>query len=366
MTLEITASQFHDGDTLHGPTLVVLDDGFVVCVEPFGGSTDHALVAPGLVDLQMNGFGSVDVSNCSHEDFLRLDRELLAGGTTSWLATIVTAPLDRLARSIERLDSWITRGDTGCLGIHVEGPFLGGAPGAHNPKWIIEYDIDWLTGLPETVRLVTLAPEQSGTPEVVSLLRSRGVTVSLGHTRAGHQDFDAAVRAGATMVTHLFNGMSGVHHRDDGVALSALTDVRVVAGMIADGVHVSPRAMALAYAAKTARGVCLVSDSIAWKSEWATKMNVVLRDGAPRLPDGTIAGSSATLASCVRNVVARSGVSREDAIASATSTPSDLVGFPQTGRVKPGQQSELICFDDDLHVVEVHRRLVSLRGSQTD
>jgi N-acetylglucosamine-6-phosphate deacetylase len=168
------------------------------------------------------------------------------------------------------------------------------------------------------------------------------------------------------MVTHLFNGMSGVHHRDDGVALSALTDVRVVAGMIADGVHVSPRAMALAYAAKTARGVCLVSDSIAWESEWATKMNVVLRDGAPRLPDGTIAGSSATLASCVRNVVARSGVSREDAIASATSTPSDLVGFPQTGRVKPGQQSELICFDDDLHVVEVHRRLVSLRGSQTD
>ena len=344
----------------------MIDDGVVVSVEPFDGMPQHGLVTPGLVDLQMNGFGSVDVSSCSHDDFLALDRQLLGLGTTSWLATVVTAPLDRLTQSLQRLDSWIEHGGTGCRGVHVEGPFLGGAPGAHNTKWIRDFDSDWLSGLPRSVRLMTVAPEREGTPGVVRTLASRGVVVSLGHTRAADADFGSAVDAGARMVTHLFNGMSGVHHRDDGVALSALTDGRVVAGLIADGCHVSPLAMRLAYLAKTARGVCLVSDSIAWASPWAAKMNVTLTDGAPRLPDGTLAGSSAALASCVRNVVTHAGVSVADAVVSATSVPSDLMGFPQTGRVSVGQPAELLCFDHDLHVREVHRRLVSLRGSQTD
>lgn len=366
MTIEISAARFHDGHTLRGATRLVIEDGVVVSVEPFDRTPQHALVAPGLVDLQMNGFGAVDVSSCSHDDFLALDRQLLGHGTTSWLATIVTAPLDRLSESLQRLDSWIERGDTGCRGVHVEGPFLGGAPGAHNPKWVVDYDTDWLSRLPRSVRLMTVAPEQPGTPEVVRMLAARGIVVSLGHSRAGHSDFDSAVGAGARMVTHLFNGMSGVHHRDDGVALSALTDERVVAGLIADGSHVSPLAIRLAFAAKSARGVCLVSDSIAWQSGWAKKMNVSLSGGAPRLPDGTLAGSAATLASCVRNVVAHAGVSVADAIVSATTTPSALMGFPQTGRVGVGAPAELVCFDDDLHVYEVHRRLVSLRGSQTD
>ncbi len=366
MLREVTASGFHDGDTLHGPTRLTVDEGVVVSIEPYEGTTRHALVAPGFVDLQMNGYESVDVSRCSHEEFLRLDRRLLENGTTSWLATLVTAPLDRLTRSIEQLAEWIARGDTGCLGVHVEGPFLGRAPGAHNPAWIIDLDDDWLSSVPSAVRLVTLAPEQKNAPQSVALMRARGVRVSLGHSRASHDEFDAAVSAGASMVTHLFNGMSGVHHRDDGVALSALTDNRVVAGLIADGVHVSPPAIRLAFLAKTSRGVCLVSDSIAWQSEWAATMNLVVSDGAPRMPDGTLAGSSATLGSCVRTVVSVCGVRPTDAIISATSTPADLMGFPQTGRVTTGGPAEFVCLDDDLHVVEVHRRLVSLRVSQTD
>jgi N-acetylglucosamine-6-phosphate deacetylase len=168
------------------------------------------------------------------------------------------------------------------------------------------------------------------------------------------------------MVTHLYNGMSGVHHRDDGVALAALTDDRVVAGLIADNVHVSPRAIRLAFAAKTARRICLVSDSIAWESAWARNAGVSIVGGAPRLPDGTLAGSSATLASCVRNVIALSGVDTCDALTSATSTPADLMGFPQTGRIRVGDRAEILCLDTDLHVAEAHRGLVSTRGSETD
>ena len=366
MTHRITAAQFHDGDSLHGPTCVTIANGIVVGIEEFHGNPDHAFICPGFVDVQMNGYESIDVAHCSRQDFEKLDRRLLEQGTTSWLATIVTAPLDRLSASIDALNGWISEGSTGCRGVHVEGPFLGNAPGAHNPKWIIDYDTDWLTQLPHGVRLVTLAPERAGTAGVVATLRSRGVTVSIGHSRAAHEEFEAAVAAGASMVTHLFNGMSGVHHRDDGVALSALTDNRVVAGMIADGVHVSALAMRLAFAAKSARGICLVSDSISWESEWAKKMGVTVRGGAPRLADGTLAGSCTTLASCVRNVISLSGVSPADAIVSATSTPSDLMGFPQTGRVRVGDDAEIVCLDENFHVVDVHRRLVSLRGSQTD
>ena len=366
MTTEITTARFHDGETLRGPSRVVIDDGIIVSADAYDGPTQHSLVAPGLFDLQMNGYDSVDVSNCSREEFIRLDRQLLAKGTTGWLATIVTAPLDRLSLSLQNLHDVISSTDTGCRGIHIEGPFLGGAPGAHNPRWIIDYEPEWLRGLPDSVRLVTLAPERPGTPAAVRTLREKGVAVSIGHSKATHVEFDAAVEAGAAMVTHLFNGMSGVHHRSDGVALSALTDERVVAGMIGDAVHVSPTAMKLAFAAKGARGVCLVSDSIAWGSRWAQKLGVEVRDGAPRLPDGTLAGSSATLADCLRNVVNLAGVTPADAVMSATFVPSVLVGFPQTSKVTVGGPAELVCFDDHFHVTEVHRRLVSLRGQQTD
>lgn len=366
MTFEITTSQFHDGNLLHDSTKLIIDDGVVVSIEPYSGPTRVSLVTPGLVDLQMNGYVDVDVSNCSHADFRRLDHELLARGTTSWLATIVTAPLSRLSRSVQNLHEWITLADTGCRGIHIEGPFLGGSPGAHNRDWIIDYNSEWLESLPTTVRLITIAPERPRTAETVHKLRDKGIVISLGHSRALDHEFDAAVSAGATMVTHLFNGMSGVHHRDDGVALSALTDARVAVGLIADGVHVSPRAMQLAFLAKSPLGVCLVSDSIAWDSEWARTSKVAISHGAPRLPDGTLAGSSASLVECVRNVCTLTDISMADAVISATSTPADVMGFPQTGRVTEGHTAELVCYDDDFHVVEVHRRLVSLRGSQTD
>ena len=366
MRHEITGDSLHDGDSLHGPSRVVIEDGLIVSIEPLEGPARHRMILPGLVDLQMNGYRHVDVAECSHDDFVALDAMLLAEGTTSWLATVVTAPLDRLSTTIARLHEWVSRGDTGCRGIHVEGPFLGLAPGAHNPRWIIDIDKQWLSALPSGVRLVTLAPEQDSAAAAVAQLVGQGVVVSLGHTRAADAEFDAAVSAGAAMVTHLFNGMSGVHHREAGVALSALVDPRVTVGMIADGVHVSPRAMGLAFAAKTPRGVCLVSDSIAWDSGWARSMKVQVKGGAPRLPDGTLAGSSSSLMQCVAMVARHGAASVEGAVTSATSTPADLIGFPQAGRIRVGSPAEMVCIDDDFHVTEVHRRLVSLRGSQTD
>ena len=156
--------------------------------------------------------------------------------------------------------------------------------------------------------------------------------------------------------------MSGVHHRDDGVALSALTNDAVVGGLIADLVHVSPDAVSLAFKAKGRDSIALVSDSVAWNSEWAKRRGVILRDGSPRLPDGTLAGSSTPLAECVRRTIVGCGVSVSDALRAATSTPARVLGYPQIGTVAIGHSASLVCFDESLHVSQTHRRLVFQRG----
>ncbi len=362
MAISYTTQHFFDGQVLHSSTEIIVHDGIVETIRPYTGTAEHFAISPGLIDVQMNGFGAVDVSVANGDDFTKLDAELLSHGTTSWLATVVTAPLDRLDASIRLIDSNISNFDTGCVGVHVEGPFLGAAPGAHNPSWIIPLDSEWCSRLPATVKLITVAPEQANVNNNIQQLVDRGICVSLGHTGATEEQWSEAVAAGSRMVTHLFNGMSGLHHRDGGVAMFALTDERIVCGLIADMVHVSPRAVSLAFATKGHKGICLVSDSIAWKAQWAQRRDIKVIHGAPRLPDGTLAGSSTPLSQCVQHVVKNCGVPLESALASATATPASMLGYPQMGRVLVGQRADLTVFDGELSVVEGRRGLVSSCG----
>ncbi len=354
---------FFDGEVLRRGATIRLENGRVAAVEDLVGEPDHHLVAPGLVDVQMNGFDDVDVATASPGDLARLDDMLLELGTTDWLGTIVTAPLGRMTRIVHGLDLAIRNATApGMIGVHLEGPFLGRAPGAHRIRDIVAADADWLGSLPATVRLVTLAPEQTGAISAIEQLRSAGVVTSLGHSRPDRGRYEAAVGAGATMVTHLFNGMSGVHHRDGGLALWALTDPRVTLGLIADGVHVSSDAVRLAFAVDGGRRVCLVSDSVAHRSTGAVSRGVGLVDGAPRLPDGTIAGSAAPLSMCVRHAVLGASVDLAVALRSATSVPARVLGRPDLGSVRPGDPVRLSVWDKDLRVVETVRGLQSARA----
>jgi N-acetylglucosamine-6-phosphate deacetylase len=357
---EITCTQFFDGNVLHGPRrLVVSDSGFVQSIDEHVGASEYPLVSPGFVDIQMNGFQNVHVSNASSEDLARLDQWLLERGTTSWLGTIVTAPLVKMSASLVSLhDSFQSDQVQGFAGIHVEGPFLGAAPGAHPVKHIIACDSEWLSQLEPSVRLVTVAPEQIDVIPAIRLLRERNITVSLGHSRPTKSQFENAVDAGATMVTHLFNGMSGVHHRDPGLAMWALNDERVSCGLIADGIHVHADAMALAFRAAGTR-ICLVSDSVSWETSSGPRLGVEIRNGAPRLVDDTLAGSCTPLGECVQRVVRECGVSLDSALASATSIPADLVGLSEIGRVRRGQMADLLALDTDLSVLKAWRRLPS-------
>ncbi|MEY4633306.1 MAG: hypothetical protein RLZ18_678 [Actinomycetota bacterium] len=360
---ELTCEHFFDGDVLHGCSRITLHEDVVVSIEPYAGDADYHLISPGLVDIQMNGFDKWDVSASGDSQLRDLDECLLQNGTTTWLGTIVTAPLERLTASIARLHSICTsRSVVGFAGIHVEGPFLGQSPGAHNPNWIVPIDAHWLSELPDSVRLVTLAAEQGEATSAISQLKKSNVVTSLGHSQPSRNQFDACITAGAELVTHLFNGMSGVHHRNDGLALMALTTDAVKAGLIADLVHCSPEAINLAFRAKGKDGIVLVSDSVAWKSEWAIHRGVAIVEGSPRLPDGTLAGSSTPLSKCVANVVWSAGVPLEQALRAATSTPADVMKLDSVGRISVGKPADIIAFDDALSVVHTWRRLPSERA----
>ncbi|CAN5834038.1 N-acetylglucosamine-6-phosphate deacetylase [soil metagenome] len=332
---------------------VVVDDGRIAEVRGTTGPLDHQTVVPGLVDLQVNGHDDVDVATAAGDEWDRLAVLLLAQGVTAWCPTLVTGPLASYAGPLDRIAAARSRSTptTGLrtgpeiLGAHLEGPFLGGRPGAHPIELIRAVDRAWLDGLPDHVALVTAAPECPGSEDLWAWATQRGVVASVGHSATGADGAGAAFDAGAAMVTHLFNAMSGLDHRSPGVAAAALLDDRVTAGLIADGVHVHPDLIRLAFRAKEPGGIALVTDAVAWRGRRQGRAELRHDGTAPRLPDGTLAGSSLTLDRAVANVVAW-GVSLVAAVRAASTTPADVLGRPDIGRIAPGARGDLAALDE--------------------
>jgi len=346
MVKRIAAATIVTPDGLHGPGAVVVEEGRIVGIE-----SEHRhdpiptrILAPGFIDLQVNGVGPIDVATASDGDWDQLDALLLAQGVTTWCPTLVSAPLDRFDAPLERITAAAARSDEHVrpviAGAHLEGPFLGGAPGAHPLKHLQPPDLDWLARLPDIVRVVTLAPEVTGALAATRLLCERDVLVSLGHSTATYEEAVAAIDAGARLVTHCFNGMGPLHHREPGLIGAALTDDRVAVSLITDLIHVHPAAVALVFRSKSARRVALVTDAVAWEGG----------GDAPRLADGTLMGSTLRADVAVRNAVQRCGVSLTDATRAAATTPASLLGLTDRGRIEPGARADLVALNPDLSV----------------
>ncbi|MDQ1467210.1 MAG: N-acetylgalactosamine-6-phosphate deacetylase, partial [Actinomycetota bacterium] len=334
-----------EGGTSATPAWIVIGDARIVATGSGpapGGATDlgDALLAPGYVDIQINGAGAVDFATASAEAIIATIDALIDGGCTACLPTICSAPLDRYAAMLERLAVVRAARPESVLGVHLEGPFLGGAPGAHPPEFVRDVDLDWLVALcdrfGDLVRLVTLAPEADPGLAAVAALRARGITVALGHSTVDLDGARAAADAGAGIVTHLFNGMGPLHHRAPGLAGAALDDRRLVPSVIADGVHVHPLMLRLALRARP--DAVLVTDAV------ATAPPLELRSGAAYLPDGTLAGSTLTMASAVRHVAAL-GISAAATVRCATGNPARAIGATQYGRIAAGCRADLVALD---------------------
>jgi N-acetylglucosamine-6-phosphate deacetylase len=332
------------------PGWVAIDDGVIVEVgsgpAPAGAlDAGPLLLAAGLIDLQVNGVDDIDLFAAHPGGWREAGRAQLEHGVTAYCPTFVTRPLDEYAPALERARAACADADNRALptiiGVHLEGPFLGGAPGAHPVELLRPADCKWLRGVleafPDLVTIVTLAPEADPALAATRLLHERGVTVALGHSTAGYEEARAAAGAGARLVTHLFNGMRPLHHREPGLVGAALDDERLIPTLIADLVHVHPAALRLAIGRKQTVG--LVTDRVA-------VAGVHVADDAVRSADGTLVGSTLSMDRAVRNVVDL-GVPVERAVEMAATIPAAALGLTDRGRLVPGARADLVALDPD-------------------
>jgi N-acetylglucosamine-6-phosphate deacetylase len=316
-------------------------------------------LAPGFVDAQVNGGFGVDVAAADAHGWRRLVTSLPSTGVTSFVPTIITAPIGELGARLRWLHHLRADADPAAgaspLGIHVEGPFLAeGRHGAHPVEHLRDPDPEAVQHLldegGEDLLYVTLAPERSGALAAVSRLVAAGVRVAVGHSDATAEQVAQAADRGATLVTHLYNAQRPLHHRDPGVVGAALADPRLTSGLIVDGHHVHDVAVRVAFAAAPGR-IMLVTDATAALGMPAGRYAVgdrtvlVSGDAPPALEDGTLAGSSLRLDAAVARAIG-AGIDPAAVLTAATRVPADALGCPDRGRVAPGAVADLVWLDD--------------------
>jgi N-acetylglucosamine-6-phosphate deacetylase len=371
MQQSYTGAAIFDGTGLHHGAALVVDGGRVVALGAASGpavALDGGILAPGLIDVQVNGGGGVAVDGATDVEALaHICAAHARLGATGLLPTLITDTPQAVAQVIAAGIAAARQGVPGFLGLHLEGPHLDPRrKGAHDAALIRPMTGADLEQLCEAARhlpalMVTVAPE-AVTPDQIARLSAAGVIVSLGHTDCTLLQAKAAIAAGARCATHLFNAMSQLGNREPGLVGAVLSGT-VAAGLIADGIHVAPEVMRIALAARP-EGVFLVSDAMCVAGTDLTEFTLggrrILRQaGRLTLEDGTLAGADLSLPQALRVMVQRVGVPAERALAMATSVPARLIGA-QAGRLAAGVPADFIHLDDDWQLRQVWRRGVPL------
>ncbi len=316
-----------------------------------------ALVAPGLIDLQINGSFGVDVN--AHPDTIRfLTARLPSTGVTAFLPTILSSPPEFYPRVLKSFQSAQNIHGAIPIGLHAEGPFLSPRRvGAHSQQVIENARVDALDTLLEhhVLKMVTLAPEIPGNLDYIKMLADKNVVVSLGHTNAGFEQFIQGIDCGAKLVTHLYSAMSPFQHRAPGAVGAALVDNRVAVTLIADGIHCHPAAIRLALKAKGVDRVILITDAISGAGMQPGTYElqgrkILVHDSLSTLADGTLAGSTLTLDQAVRNMIDLVGVSIPDALRMASEIPARILGLSTKGSLQVGYDADIVLFDKKMHV----------------
>lgn len=344
------------GDTWRGAVAGAPVDEIVDAVEAVGPG---ATITPGFIDIHGHGGGGAAYDDGA--DAIRAARELhRAHGTTRAVISLVTASVDDLARRVSAIAD-LTETDGTVLGSHLEGPFLDrGHHGAHDPELLIAPTADIVARLMDagrgTVRQVTIAPELPGALAAIERIVAAGAAAAVGHTDADAQTTRAAFDAGATILTHAFNAMPGLHHREPGPIGAATADPRVTLEVIADGVHLAPEVVRIAFAAAPGR-IALVTDAMAAAGSAdgdyvLGALAVRVENTVARLLDGTIAGSTLTQDAALRTAVA-AGVDLPAAVTALTTAPARAIGRPELGSLAVGSPADAVLLDADLVVRRV-------------
>ena len=336
-------------------------------------------VVPGFVDVHIHGAGGHDVMEGDGAALDRITSTVARFGTTSIVATTVTAPVDATCRSLEGIAQYIRAHESAAdnsrfgaeiLGIHLEGPFINPERrGVHPVDSIAAPSVEVLEQFRAAagglIRILTVAPEMPGALKLIAAALADGIVVALGHTDADYAQARAAIDAGARHAAHVYNAMRPFSHRDPGVISAVLTDANVTAEIIADGVHVAGPAIQVLLGTKGFDTVLLVSDgtSATGMRDGNYKLgnfDVVVRDGVVRNAEGKLAGSTLTLDRALRYVV-ELGVPLVEAIRMATILPARRLGLAgKKGIIAVGADADLVILTPDLHVAGVMTRGIGL------
>lgn len=350
-----TGAQIFDGTRLHDNKALIVEDGVVAGIESVKKgdfALEGGILAPAFVDLQVNGGGGI-MLDC-HADAGRIAAICATHILMGCVGVMPTLISDTPEATSKVIAAGIAAGQAnvpGFLGLHLEGPHLDPRRrGAHDPALLRPMTDADMTQLIEAAQLlpalmVTLSPTEVTCEQIAALARA-GIVVSLGHSDCTYDEASAAIAAGAGCVTHLFNAMSQMNSREPGL-VGAVLGNDIAAGVIADGIHVSPVSLRVALAARPS-GLFLVSDCMAVAGTPLTEMmlggrRILRRNGRLTLEDGTLAGADLRLDQALAKMVRRVGLPADQALAMATSTPAALIGMSgRLGHLVPGRRADMV------------------------
>ncbi|MFC4776751.1 N-acetylglucosamine-6-phosphate deacetylase [Paenibacillus sp. GCM10023252] len=362
--------------------VMVIKDGMIARISAEGAAVEPdtttidaegRLLLPGFVDVHVHGGGGYDMMKAA-EDKVSLDgmsRFHAAHGTTSFLATTLTSNDKVLKAALQAAAEQIEQGMTGAeaIGIHLEGPFLSPKRcGAQNPLHMQTPRLEAVTAYLEAakghIRLLTIAPELEHAGEAIPYLASEGVTVSIGHSDAGYRHVAEAVQRGASHVTHLFNGMSPLHHREPGVAGSALMLDQLTVELICDGIHSTPEIIEYVFRTKPASTVVCITDAIVaagcpdGEGYFLGDLPIRVSDGRAELMEGgNLAGSTLTMDAALRNVLTWTGKPLEQVLPAFTSNPARQAGCAdRKGSLQVGMDADFVLLSADHYVQSTYVR----------
>ncbi|TYQ14973.1 UNVERIFIED_CONTAM: N-acetylglucosamine 6-phosphate deacetylase [Acetivibrio alkalicellulosi] len=327
-------------------------------------NADHCMVVPGFIDIHTHGGMGYDVMTPQEEVLNSLSIFFASKGVTSFLPVIMTAPIVEIIDALKNINNSIKKGTKGAkiIGVNLEGPFINSEfSGAHPLEHIIEPTIELIDNFiiesGNNIKMLTIAPELAGVKEIVQHFEHTGIIFCAGHSALDYTGAQDAFNSGFSHVTHLFNAMNCMHHRDPGLAGAALEKENISVEIIGDGIHVSPAFIKMTVKSKSISKVALITDSMVGAGLKSGKYTfggneIYIDNGISKLKSGVLAGSTITMIDIVKNMVNKFEFSIEDTIKMVCETPAKIVGvYDKKGSLSTGKDGDIVIMDDKMNVL---------------
>ncbi|MTI71244.1 MAG: N-acetylglucosamine-6-phosphate deacetylase [Firmicutes bacterium] len=369
MTYLLKGKEVYTSDGILSDSNILISDGKIkgINLKDYKGSKVIDLskykIIPGLIDFHVHGANGYDVMDGNYKSLNEISKYKAKLGVTSFMATTLTAPLNKIESAIENVFEGLEKGLDGAkvLGSYIEGPYLSKEyKGAHPEEYLMDIgfkEIERLISISkDTIKVIAIAPEKKNSKEVIDYLNKKGIIVSLGHTNATYNEALEAIRSGAKVATHTYNAMRGLHHREPGM-LGAVLNSNIMAEIICDGIHVHPIAIEILLKCKKKEDIILITDcmmggGLSDGDYVLGELKVKVNKGIARIYDGSLAGSTLKLINGVKNMVTKVGISLEKSLQMATINPARVLGLDnEIGSIEEGKCADIVALDDDFNVV---------------